>query len=132
MNKHNKETLSYVLKTCNSTLDLIRDEDDILLASMRCFIQGNLGISVNVNIKQSKYKVLYDIEELFTFRLNKIKEAGLEILSNEIQGLDRNKLENIERIKTFILDNYKIKIDECVLQPSNDTCLLYTSDAADE
>ncbi len=119
MNKHNKETLSYVLKTCNSTLDLIRDEDDKLLVSMRYFIQGNLGI--NVDVKQSKYKVLHDIEELFTFRLNKIKEAGLEILSNEIRGLDRNKLENIERIKTFILDNYKIKIDECILQPSNDT-----------
>ncbi len=111
----NKSTFDYVIKTTSNTLDLIRGQNDPLLNQLDNFISGNLGISVNV--QQSKYRVLAEIEDLYEQRKNKIEEAKLTELQKDLIKLDRNKEENTK----YLENKYHHFLQNVNLCPSRDS-----------
>ncbi len=112
------DILPIVLKTCQDTLELVRYENDPILNSMSLYVYNNLGIRVDVS--KSKYAVLESIRSCYLERLELINDNGLTPLYEKLNGIDRNTKENLEMIKTFILDNYKITVDEALLSPYMD------------
>lgn len=119
MDTHKKELLDYVIKVTTDTLNIIRDNSDPLLSQLSRFISGNLGISVDLD--QSKWQVLADINELFEERQELLKNMNLDKLEEKMHGLDRNYYDNINIITEFIKENYNIDIDSRVLSPRKDT-----------
>lgn len=114
----NNSTYDYVIKTTSNTLDLIRNKNDPLLKQLNIFISGNLGI--HVNLYQTKYKVLAEIEDLYEERKNKIEEAGLIELQKDLINLDRNREEN-----TKYLENKYHFLKNVHLCPSKDShCII--------
>lgn len=107
------DILQIVLKKCEDTLVLLRDENDPLLNSM--YIYNNLGVKVDVS--KSKYIDLEFIITLYFERLKIINDNGLTPLYEKLHSIDRNKEENLKMIKTFILDNYKINVEQGLLSP---------------
>jgi hypothetical protein len=118
MEYRDSKLLDYVLKTCENSLKLVRDEEDPLLQSIRLFVDSNLGIKLDE-------VCLEYISSRFMYRIAMIEERGLTPLKNKLYGLDRNILENRNSVMEFIQQNYRIPLNGIDLGPrrSNDDIL---------